>query len=527
MRFERQVVGFVLAAVTAVSNVTAAAEQKAAMDPEIPFIDVLQAETAPKVDGKLDDACWKQAKETAPFKDEHSFPVNLGTTFQVCQKDDVLYVGIRARYDEQKPPKQMPKHPNIVHDGTFWQSEEIELFLDTDNMDTPGYYQLMISPEGVTADFFCRQARDPEGQWEPKYEVKSSWTPQEWTVEYALPLGVFDRTAKIYENIGFNMFRMDTVYWQVGTWSPLREEGFHVSHRFGELRGLKGAKIVKNEAGRFKEPHMDVNTRVIRAKAVHSLIPEKPPVFVKPPAVKETRRGVQVSFEVNVFTDVAVWVEDAKGERVRHLVAGMLGDNPPSPLKPGRLAQVVEWDRKDDYGKDVPAGAYTVLVGLRSKAELDRVLGQGQVPKEIRGVNVDADGNLLVIGGQRDQWLEVLRFDREGEYRKTLYPPSAAIPPEKLKGMNIIDLGEDGQVRWGSTRMGSYLPHFDQPMCQNMPVNSKGQLIIFGSEYPAGRGRLYKINPDGSLPEDWKGPYVKEVIWTAFYAQWAKRFHIA
>ncbi|NQT93718.1 MAG: esterase-like activity of phytase family protein [Lentisphaerae bacterium] len=524
---QREMYGVAAAFCVALVFLAAGTANAAPMDPELPSVGVIEVKQAPKIDGKLDDPCWKTAKETERFKDEYSFPVKLKTTFQVCQKDGVLYVGIHAYYDEKKPPKEMPKHPNIVHDGTFWQSEEIELFIDPDNMDSLGYYQFMISPEGATADFFCREQRDVEGQWEPDYEVKSHWTPTEWTVEYALPLRIFGRTEKVYEHIGFNVFRMDTVYWQVGTWSPMREEGFHAPHRFGELRGLKWPKVTKNEPGLFKAPLVKANDRVIRGRSVQTLIPEKKPAFVKGPRVKQTRKGTQISFEINTFTDVAVWVEDEKGERVRHIAAGMLGNNPPAPFKPGKLAQALLWDGADDYGKKVPAGKYTVRVGLRSKAELDRVIGQGQVPKEIRGVSVDADGKLTVIGGQRDQWLEILRYSRDGAYEKTLYPPSGALPPEKLKAMNIIDLGADGQIRWGSTRMGSYLPHLDQPMCQNMPINSKGQLIIFGSEYPAGRGRLYKINGDGSLPDDWLGPYVKDVIWTTFYAQWAKRFHIA
>jgi len=54
---------------------------------------------------------------------------------------------------------------------------------------------------------------------------------------------------------------------------------------------------------------------------------------------------------------VAVFVEDAKGEVVRHLVAGALGDNPPPPLKPG-LSQSLEWDGKADYGKPAGTGPF-------------------------------------------------------------------------------------------------------------------------------------------------------------------------
>ena len=50
-------------------------------------------------------------------------------------------------------------------------------------------------------------------------------------------------------------------------------------------------------------------------------------------------------------TDVAVTIEDAKGKVIRHLVAGVLGKNPPEPLQADTLAQSLAWDGKDDFGK--------------------------------------------------------------------------------------------------------------------------------------------------------------------------------
>ncbi|HOX07011.1 MAG TPA: hypothetical protein PK280_11465 [Planctomycetota bacterium] len=82
---------------------------------------------------------------------------------------------------------------------------------------------------------------------------------------------------------------------------------------------------------------------------------------------------VKITFAVSAPTDVAVYIEDAKGEVVRHLVAGVLGQNPPPPLKPG-LAQEVEWDGKADYGKPAEGGPFKVRVGLGLGAKYDRVV---------------------------------------------------------------------------------------------------------------------------------------------------------
>jgi len=59
----------------------------------------------------------------------------------------------------------------------------------------------------------------------------------------------------------------------------------------------------------------------------------------KPSAIRAGDR-VRVNSAVSRETDVAVYIENAKGEIVRHLVAGALGKNPPEPLEANSLASV-------------------------------------------------------------------------------------------------------------------------------------------------------------------------------------------
>jgi hypothetical protein len=50
--------------------------------------------------------------------------------------------------------------------------------------------------------------------------------------------------------------------------------------------------------------------------------------FVKKPAVAMADGKATITFPVDCETDVAVFVEDATGKVIRHLVAGMLGRTP-------------------------------------------------------------------------------------------------------------------------------------------------------------------------------------------------------
>ena len=71
-----------------------------------------------------------------------------------------------------------------------------------------------------------------------------------------------------------------------------------------------------------------------------------PPAFTKKPTATKEDGNVLIVFAVNRETDVAVFIEDAHVKIVRHLVAEVLGKNPPEPLKANSLAQSIALVRR-------------------------------------------------------------------------------------------------------------------------------------------------------------------------------------
>ncbi len=134
----------------------------------------------------------------------------------------------------------------------------------------------------------------------------------------------------------------------------------------------------------------------------------------------------KIAFAVSAPTDVAVYIEDARGEVIRHLVAGALGQNPPAPLKPG-LSQELEWDGKADYG-DLPPSTihpppFRVRVGLGLGARYDRVAFTMLPDLRYAATFATApDGRLYVsFGGMRwkaarSRWRV---FNRDGTFQST------------------------------------------------------------------------------------------------------------
>src|SRR5262245_25980490 len=109
------------------------------------------------------------------------------------------------------------------------------------------------------------------------------------------------------------------------------------------------------------------------------------PKFTQKPTATRAGDKVAIAFTVDRATDVAIFIENAKGEIVRHLVAGVLGKAPPPPLQPNSLPQTVTWDGKADFGKPAEGGPFQVRVALGLGAKYDKVVVRE--PENIGAVN--------------------------------------------------------------------------------------------------------------------------------------------
>jgi NHL repeat-containing protein len=178
--------------------------------------------------------------------------------------------------------------------------------------------------------------------------------------------------------------------------------------------------------------------------------PAAAPTFTSKPTATTAGGKVKIEFAVDRETDVTVLIEDAAGKPVRHLVAGMLGKNPPAPLKPGSLSQSLDWDLQTDDGKPAAGGPFKVRVRLGLKPELEEYLFNQ--PGALGGIDclaADGDGNVYVSsnGGGVYYWnaTGLTRvFDRQGRYLRTITPFPSNLPFDKVKGTSAFQA--DGRI---------------------------------------------------------------------------------
>jgi len=229
-----------------------------------------------------------------------------------------------------------------------------------------------------------------------------------------------------------------------------------------------------------------------------------PPAFTRKPTVSREGHALKVEFAVNRETDVAVTVEDAKGQVVRHLVAGCLGKNPPSPLSAGSLNQSVGWDGRDDFGKPAVGGPFNIRVALGLGAAFDKILLGGERQEGISGgpcLATGPDGTLYVVttfgaGGPGWGGQKLIAVHRDGTYRKTLWPCPANLTKEQMAawGATVMDLdGRPAPVV--STIKNQNFIEVGAPRKGGMTVTPDGVILMM-----SGGRRIAAVDANGIPP---------------------------
>jgi hypothetical protein len=201
--------------------------------------------------------------------------------------------------------------------------------------------------------------------------------------------------------------------------------------------------------------------------------------FTAKPTAAKAGDKVKIEFAVDRETDVAVFVENGGGKIVRHLVAGVLGNNPPAPLKAG-LAQSVEWDGLADYGKPAGAGPFKVRVALGLGAKFDKVLfSDPNTMSGVSGLATGPDGKVYVlhgVGGAVWGNLTLRGFNRDGTYSHTVMPFPSNLKLEQAKAFGAFELNGRATPLMQSERLALY-QFIGGPRKHKMTVTPDGVIL--------------------------------------------------
>ena len=230
--------------------------------------------------------------------------------------------------------------------------------------------------------------------------------------------------------------------------------------------------------------------------------------FAAKPTASKTAEGVRIRFALSAPTDVEVAILNAKGMVVRHLAAGLLGENAPAPLKKDALAQEVLWDRKDDLGRPASSGPFTAQVRAGSTARLEKHLGWdgNTLESRIVGLAVGPKGEVFALFASGHGRSSLRVFDRDGKYLRTIIPYPANTPKERLESVGQLEVDGERMPIVFNSHGGNLVPLVAGMKPQTMVFSPKGHLVLASAVGTISSHRppryLLAVHPEGGAPAD-------------------------
>jgi hypothetical protein len=169
-----------------------------------------RVETAPVVDGVLDDACWNTAEPIGDFS-EYSNADRMHpeqTTFQVCHNDEAIYLAVRGRVNEMEPFKarldEAAGEFKYSHGGVF------EIFFEP-VAGSGEYQQYLLHSNGSKLITLSRHniLRTANDQF---IQSATTLTDDGFLLEAAFPFGVLDLEPGVSDTWGFNVYRVHDLF---------------------------------------------------------------------------------------------------------------------------------------------------------------------------------------------------------------------------------------------------------------------------------------------------------------------------
>jgi hypothetical protein len=169
--------------------------------PVAPTVPAVKVDQPPRIDGRLDDACWQSATHITGFwRMENSAPEYEPTEAWICYDRERIYV---AWYCHDSQPNRIVAQQK-KRGGSLQSDDWVGIDLDVD-FDKQSPYWFDVSAGG------CQVESIPGGsvskiEWRGDWQAATTRVKDGWQAEMALPLSIF-RYPKGQTTFGFVLIR--------------------------------------------------------------------------------------------------------------------------------------------------------------------------------------------------------------------------------------------------------------------------------------------------------------------------------
>src|SRR2546427_1723749 len=225
-----------LAAVALASQVADPRPPRRAPDPPPPTsVAATRAARPPAIDGRDDDAVWREAPPITAFQEwrpSEGGPPKLPTEAKIAYDAANLYVFVRS----------FDPHPDSIitvlsRRDYFTPSDMIWLFLDSYHDRRTGY-EFGVNPWGVKLDAQVYNDGNEDFAWDAVWDVATRVDSLGWTAEFRIPLSQLRYGPQRHHTFGLTVDRDLYRYSQRVSWPLFRQSKAGFVSQFGEISGL-------------------------------------------------------------------------------------------------------------------------------------------------------------------------------------------------------------------------------------------------------------------------------------------------
>ena len=200
--------------------------------------------TAPKLDGSLDDAAWQNVQEATDFIT--NTPVFgktaiVRTTVKIVYDNSAIYVGAYL-YDQ---PGNIRKQMTVRDAEQRADVDYFAVFLDT-YRDKQNAFQFLVTSRNVQTDARLSPNFPPNGfgsygdvSWDAVWDSRVSMKPDGWVVEMKIPYSAIRFSKEDIQKWGIQFLRFTRLNNETSFWSPVDPTISGFINQAGELTRLK------------------------------------------------------------------------------------------------------------------------------------------------------------------------------------------------------------------------------------------------------------------------------------------------
>lgn len=199
-------------------------------------------DSAPVIDGRIDEAVWQSAAEFNDF-----YQTNPGDNTQpsrptrvlVGYDDKHLYFAFDAKDEPDKIRATIAKRDNVFGE------DNVRIFLDTFN-DQRSAYVLGFNPLGIQADGILTEGRGTDFSVDIVMESKGVITSDGYVIEVAIPFKSLRYEAGKDKLWGIHIWRnIDRFNDEIDSWMPLSRDIVGQMNQAGHITGLEGISTTR------------------------------------------------------------------------------------------------------------------------------------------------------------------------------------------------------------------------------------------------------------------------------------------